>query len=268
MEDNSRDYTIKDMTFDFSSLSTELLPMQGQVPMIDLTPLEQQTDQMRAREQDLFGSKLPHSIGRRTRELKRRLGILRKLRDEHGGRRLRLAARTNNVELIERLLKIRVNPNLTDEKKRSALHIAASIGNVEIVELLLRAGADPNLKDLIGNTPLHLAACINHVSVVTVLLKAGTDLKALDNLGRTPLQVAQSKLKLLQMDTLYTSDKMKAEAQQVIEMMRAYLDRSGQVQEAQLLEAFTSRLQLSQNKEEVDANIHDLLGSLTQLTLR
>ncbi|PNF30196.1 hypothetical protein B7P43_G08420 [Cryptotermes secundus] len=184
-------------------------------------------------------------------------------------RRLHLAASTNNVNLMETLLRSGVNPNCKDDQSRSSLHLAACRGYHDIVRLLLERGADPNSKDSLGNTPLHLAACTNNVAVVTLLLKAGTDVSSIDYCGRSPLQLAHSKLRLLQRSAANTEDSklVKDEAHQVIEMMLTYLHKCGQDTEAELLGAFSSRLTLSNTREEVETGVRDLLAGLSSLSL-
>ncbi|KAJ9591173.1 hypothetical protein L9F63_002290 [Diploptera punctata] len=183
-------------------------------------------------------------------------------------RRLRQAASTNNVDLVAAILDGGVNPNACDEQGRSPLHLAACGGYSEVARVLLEKGADPNRRDILGNTPLHLAACTNSVRVVTALLNAGTDVRSIDYFGRSPLQLAQSKLKLLQKGvTNEDSNLVKEEVRQVIEMMLAYLQKRGQEIEAELLGAFSSRLTLSNTREEVETGVRDLLASLASLSL-
>ncbi|XP_064478723.1 ankyrin repeat domain-containing protein 54-like [Ornithodoros turicata] len=200
----------------------------------------------------------------RRRELRgdmRVMGVL-------GERKLRIAAISNKVEVVRCLLEERVNPCAADERKRTALHFASCKGNIEIVNLLLEYGANPNQKDIVGNTPLHLAVCTNHTEVITALLRAGTDVNSLDNSGRTPLHLAQSKLRLLHSDIARSSENLKHEVMQVIEMMQVYLQRSGKAMESDLLGAFSTRLQLHRTREEVDNDVQDLLSSLAHLSLQ
>ena len=51
-----------------------------------------------------------------------------------GERRLRTACSVNNIELVENLLNLGVDPKSVDEMQRSPLHIAASKGYTEIVK--------------------------------------------------------------------------------------------------------------------------------------
>ncbi|XP_076063747.1 uncharacterized protein LOC143038437 isoform X2 [Oratosquilla oratoria] len=182
-------------------------------------------------------------------------------------RKLRIAASLNNVDTVEKLLRENVNPKVTDDKQRSPLHIAASKGYTDVVRLLLQYGADPNQKDAIGNTALHLAACTSHIPTVTLLLKAGTNVEQADNQGYSPLHLACSKLKLLQRDSNASSLQIKSQVQQVIDMMRTYLQRSGNIQEVELLSSFSNQLSLSDSRKDVEKDLQALLHSLQDLDL-
>lgn len=195
-------------------------------------------------------------------------GIYPRVRDVLGERRLRIAANTNNAEDVIKLLEAGVDPCAADDRKRTALHFSACKGYTDIAMILLDRGANPNQKDVVGNTPLHLAACTSNIQMVTLLLKSGTDVSALDNSGRTPLHLAQSKLKLLQIDTHYSSNQLKKEVLQVIDMMQIYLQRSGKSAEVDLLNSFSSRLHHHQTREEVDLDVKELLFSLSHLNLQ
>lgn len=184
-----------------------------------------------------------------------------------GERKLRIAAITNQIPLVRRLLETGVNPCAADERSRTALHFAACKGHLEIIKMLLEHGADPNQRDIVGNTPLHLAVCTSHTEVITHLLKAGTDVNSLDNSGRTPLHLAQSKLRVLKVDVSKSSENVKQEVMNVIEMLQVYLQRSGKPAESDLLGAFSTRLRLHQTRQEVDNDVQDLLSSLAHLSL-
>ncbi|XP_071454793.1 uncharacterized protein [Hetaerina americana] len=191
----------------------------------------------------------------------------------HGERKLRIAASTNNVEEVRRLLNNAINPNCYDNHRRSPLHLSACRGYADVVRALLEYGANPNQRDALGNTPLHLAACTNNVAVVTLLLKAGTDVSSNDMHGRNPLKLAMSKLRLLKnlSSSKYDgsdSHKIKMEVQQVIEMLQEFLNKRGHETEAGLLTAFSSRLNLSSSPKEVDDEVRDLLTSLNTLSIQ
>lgn len=50
-------------------------------------------------------------------------------------------------------------------------------------------------------------------------------------------------------------------------MMKLYLQKRGQASEAELLDAFSCRLTLSETKEQVETQVKDLLDSLSGLSL-
>ncbi|XP_013190728.1 ankyrin repeat domain-containing protein 54-like [Amyelois transitella] len=185
-------------------------------------------------------------------------------------KRLRVAASTNNVELVETLLLSGADPNSSDEHKRSPLHLAACWGYVDVVKTLLKHGANPNIKDSLGNTPLHLAACTNHIPVVIALLDAGTDVSSNDRHGRNPLQLAQSKLKHIRMrSTGHSSEGTKQVINEiclVVEMMLKYM----KIQKADSgdLESLRERLERVSTREQVDTEVQNLLDSLDSLKLR
>lgn len=186
-------------------------------------------------------------------------------------KRLRFAASTNNIELVEKLLLAGADPNTADEHKRSALHFAACRGYVDVVKLLLRHGANPNNKDTLGNTPLHLAACINHIPVVIELLDAGTDVSSNDRNGHNPIQLAQSKLKLIKMKpsgagNFEETKVLIGEICLVVEMMVKYM----KIQKADAgdLESVRQRLDKLSTREQVDSEVQNLLDNLETLKLR
>lgn len=203
----------------------------------------------------------------RTLRLKMRQQQYQVLSPKAKERKLRIAVSLNNVQTVERLLREGVDPKVTDDKERSPLHIAASKGYTDIARLLLQYGADPNQRDAIGNTALHLAACTSHIPTVTLLLKAGTNVRQTDNQGYSPLHLARSKLKLLQRDNNSSSQEIKKQVYQVIEMMQTFLECSGSVEEAELLTSFTSQLSLSDSRQQVESDVQALLNSLNDLSL-
>lgn len=182
--------------------------------------------------------------------------------------KLRFAASVNNVELVEKMLRLGADPNSSDDHKRSPLHLAACRGYIDVVRVLLKHGANPNIKDTLGNTPLHLAACTSHIPVVIELLDAGTDVTAHDKHGRSPIQLAQSKLKLIQIRPAWAGDseELKQEIRLVLEMMLKYL--AIQKANATEMEILQKRLETVSTREEVDNEVQCLLNSLDELKLR
>lgn len=97
---------------------------------------------------------------------------------------------------------------------------------------------------------------------------SGTDPSSCDMHGRNPLHLAQSKLCLL---TQFKNDvpmTLKLTVLQIVDMLLAYFEkRKNSSDEAELLNAFQTRLQISDTSEEVSAGIQDLMNNLSTLKL-
>ncbi|XP_063978361.1 ankyrin repeat domain-containing protein 54-like [Diachasmimorpha longicaudata] len=183
-------------------------------------------------------------------------------------KKMRLAAATNNIELITALLAKGVSPNNADAQGRSPLHLACSSGYTDIVKILLDYGADPNKIDTLGNTPLHLAAVTSKISVVVLLLKAGTNVLSFDRHGYNPLQLAQTKLRMLQNCKGSEISRVKEEVHKIVEMLLAYLQQQKDVGvQIEALSSFCSRLSLSSTTDQVQDDVKDLLASIDSLDL-
>ncbi|KAK2576937.1 hypothetical protein KPH14_005555 [Odynerus spinipes] len=183
-------------------------------------------------------------------------------------RKMRLAAYTNNTELMRRLLNTGVSPNSHDEQGRTPLHLASCRGYTAMVHLLLEHGADPNKRDIVGNTPLHLAAVTSKISVVTLLLKAGTNVLSLDKYGYSPLQIAQKKLRMLQHCKGSDMLKIKEEVHNIVSMLLAYLQKQKDTSEqVETLSTFCSRLSLSNTSDQVQDDVKDLLANINSLSI-
>ncbi|XP_053992252.1 ankyrin-1-like isoform X2 [Hylaeus volcanicus] len=104
---------------------------------------------------------------------------------------LHQASRLNKIALVQRLLQLGNEPNVTNNESLTPLHFASSEGNRHIIELLVKNGADV---DRIGgpqlNTPLHMAVEENHIEAVELLLKLNANVTIKNIAGMTPLMVA------------------------------------------------------------------------------
>ena len=104
---------------------------------------------------------------------------------------LAYAILNNNPEMVDLLIKARANVNSTVGLYRlPILRFAIIGGNAEIVSLLLNAGADYDAVDNWGNTPLHDAVGKNNKEIVALLINAGANFYAEDHAGGTALNVA------------------------------------------------------------------------------
>jgi len=79
--------------------------------------------------------------------------------------------------------------------------------------------------------------------------------------------LAQSKLRLLTHCKSDVCTSVKQTVLQVIEMLLAYFDKKNSSDEAELLNAFQTRLQISDTGERVSTEIQDLLNNLSTLKL-
>lgn len=78
---------------------------------------------------------------------------------------------------------------LKDSFGASLLHIAAKNDNIILVQDLIDKGADINAETKTGYTPLHYAASKGHINVVKTLLDSNVNVNAI-NSGMTPLHAA------------------------------------------------------------------------------
>jgi ankyrin repeat protein len=101
------------------------------------------------------------------------------------------AAKTGNVEDVEKLIEEGADVNARGNIRSTPLHYAAKKGNTAVVKILLQNYADVNLKNKKRYTALHYAVDKGHIPVIMVLLKHDKiDINAQDQFGRTPLHLA------------------------------------------------------------------------------
>lgn len=105
---------------------------------------------------------------------------------------LHVCASHAKVQILRKLLQLRVNVNVTCEKGLTALSYACQEGHSEVVRLLLKAGADVNIGDLNGLQPLSYASRRGCKETVKLLLDAGAELNVIDSEGRRPAEFSFS----------------------------------------------------------------------------
>ncbi|XP_053393867.1 uncharacterized protein LOC128555500 [Mercenaria mercenaria] len=101
---------------------------------------------------------------------------------------LHIAVWKSNVELVEILLNMNVNPDTKDCFGRTALYCAAYEGKTKIVRLLVRV-SNAQLAEKNGFTPLHAAIHKRHTEIVELLCPY-SDINVPDKFGKTPLHTA------------------------------------------------------------------------------
>jgi len=107
--------------------------------------------------------------------------------------------------------------------------------------------------------------CFNIFLLFVVWL--GTDVSSCNAHGRSPLHLAQSKLRMLTQCKSDVCTSVKQTVLKVIEMLLVYFDKKNSSDEAELLNAFQTRLQISDTGERVSTEIQDLLNNLSTLKL-
>lgn len=106
--------------------------------------------------------------------------------------RLHFAAFSNDVDMVQFLLKYTSNVNKVNEFGNTPLHIATMSNSFEVAEVLLAAGSDINQVDNNGFTPLWHATFNGNIKLVKYLLSAGAKVDKPTNKGTTPLLMAVS----------------------------------------------------------------------------
>ena len=138
-----------------------------------------------------------------------------------------IAIANGNVKIVEELLKIGCNPNVTNLTKDPALFIASLTGNIQILHLLLQYGANIGYADALiiailrgnadvvekilefgvnlnevedaippkerGKSALNLAIDRKNLRIVRLLLQHDADPNYMDEIGNSPIHFAVQK---------------------------------------------------------------------------
>lgn len=120
------------------------------------------------------------------------------------------AGESNNVALLEILLKAGADPNVQDETTLRALHYTARRGSTKTAVALIEAGAEINAQDQYGFTALHEAVLGNCADLVKELLARGADAAIKLTKGYKPYTNQETALDI-------ASDKGFAEIVQILE---------------------------------------------------
>ena len=121
------------------------------------------------------------------------LDRMRNHQNHNGDSALILAAWYGHAEMVERLLTVRSDVNLSNRDGNTALNCAALKGHLDVVVLILDEDPDLEVADEVtGKTALLKASYAGHTEVVEELLKCGADPDTADDNGYTSLAFAAS----------------------------------------------------------------------------
>ncbi|XP_071124061.1 uncharacterized protein [Mytilus edulis] len=111
-------------------------------------------------------------------------------------------------DVVEMLLEMESDINVTDKFGRTALFVASKLCKLDVVNMLLSKGADTSICDFNGQYPLLIACQEGYVDIVEVLLKQTTNINRCDSNGTTPLIAASNagKKGILEMLVLAKAD--------------------------------------------------------------
>jgi uncharacterized protein len=109
---------------------------------------------------------------------------------EYSENEINLAARSGQVELIEKILKSGFEINSKNEKGHSILMLAAYNGHFNLVSYLISKGANVNSTDNSGNTILMGVVFKGHSQVFDLLLRSGADLEIKNQKNQSALDYA------------------------------------------------------------------------------
>ncbi len=108
-------------------------------------------------------------------------------KDRAGQTMLLKAAWNGDEEMLDALLALGANVNLSSNDGRTPLFSATVSGNLRLVEKLVELGASVNTKTKRGKTPLMVSAWSNYPDIALYLLEQGAQPDLIDANGRNAL---------------------------------------------------------------------------------
>nr|XP_008536570.1 PREDICTED: ankyrin repeat and death domain-containing protein 1B [Equus przewalskii] len=100
------------------------------------------------------------------------------------------AAKSNNLDLMEKLFDKKVNINAVNNMNSTALHFAVGANHLSAVDFLLNHKARVDVADKHGLTVIHLAAWSGGLEIMLLLVRAGADQRAKNQDGMNALHFA------------------------------------------------------------------------------
>ncbi|QQR53989.1 ankyrin repeat domain-containing protein [bacterium] len=96
---------------------------------------------------------------------------------------LMIAMALNKKEIVDYLLKCKIQTTQVDRKGRALLHYAVLSGSTQIVDCALQYDKNIDIADHEGNTPLIFAADVNQFSLIEYLIKKNADVELKNRQG-------------------------------------------------------------------------------------
>lgn len=96
---------------------------------------------------------------------------------------LMIAMALNKKEIVDYLLKCKIQTTQVDRKGRALLHYAVLSGSTQMVDCALQYDKNIDIADHEGNTPLIFAADVNQFSLVEYLIKKNADVELKNRQG-------------------------------------------------------------------------------------
>lgn len=118
--------------------------------------------------------------------------IYEKSRD--GNTPLYVSVETNQIVIVEALLRKGVDINEMNENNNTVLHLASHKGCIKLTNLLLKNKANVNIVNRAGRTPLHVACLKVRFNVCSLLLKYGANINLKDYYDILPFEYLIQKL--------------------------------------------------------------------------
>lgn len=109
---------------------------------------------------------------------------------EKGSTPLHLAARMNNLSLVQCFIEFNAPLNYQDAKGKTPLMYSVIESNYQIVNELLSNDANVNIKDHQERTALHYAAKQGNVEIIEELIKQGASIQGKDIFGQDLMEYA------------------------------------------------------------------------------
>ncbi len=120
------------------------------------------------------------------------------------------ATRNGKLDAVRRLIRSDCKLNIRDKNRDTALHFAARHGSAGLVSVLIDAGSDVNIQNQWGHTPLMEATCYNNKDAALKLLNAFCDINLREyKSGDTALHVAVRKNYSVIIEQLLCTGKVK-----------------------------------------------------------